>query len=44
VTPLRYAESESPPTQEDAGRLWRLATWIEQRPTAMGGAFTGMAQ
>jgi len=41
---LRHAESESPPTQADAHRLWPLATWIEQRLTAMGNAFVGMAK
>lgn len=41
---LRHTESESPPTQEDARRLWPLATWIEARLKAMGGAFISMAQ
>jgi hypothetical protein len=41
---LRHTESENPPTQEDARRLWPLATWIEERLKAMGGAFINMAR
>lgn len=41
---LRHTESERPPTQEDTRRLWPLATWIEKRLEAMGGAFTNMAR
>ncbi len=41
---LRHAESESPPNQEDARRLWLFATWIEERLKAMRGAFINMAR
>lgn len=40
---LRHTESDDPPTQQDADRLWPLAVWIEQSLAAMAGAFTDMA-
>lgn len=40
---LRHTESENPATQEDARRLWPLASWIEKGLVAMAGAFTKMA-
>jgi hypothetical protein len=39
---VRSTESLEPPTEADARRLWPLATWIEKRLEAMGGAFVDM--
>ena len=41
---LRDTESPNSPTQEDARRLWPLATWIEERLDAMEGAFADMSR
>lgn len=41
---LRHTESDNPPTQEDVGRIWPLASWIEARLQPMAGAFTDMAR